>query len=216
MLQTKTVAPDTLALLKRIQAIPELMDTRLVGGTALALHLGHRKSTDLDFFGEWDLELDLSQLLAPCGTVVKKNKGTRLQFFDVADVKCDFVSLYCPWLFPAVETEGVRLADIRDIAAMKIHAITNRGRRRDFVDLAELLRHLTMDEMVGFYLKKYPDAIMDAVFRSLAWFDDADKDKDIPFMFTRTSWETMKNRVIKATGPVMRKWTEDHRKNFNL
>lgn len=53
MLHVETVSPGTLALLKKIQALGVLSETRLVGGTALALHIGHRCSIDLDFFGEW-------------------------------------------------------------------------------------------------------------------------------------------------------------------
>ncbi len=54
MLCFKTIALQTLSLLKMLQAIPELADTRLVGGTALALQLGHRISVDLDFFEKWE------------------------------------------------------------------------------------------------------------------------------------------------------------------
>ena len=54
MLHTETVAASTLDLLKRLQRLPGLSNTRLVGGTALALHLGHRKSVDLDLFGSFD------------------------------------------------------------------------------------------------------------------------------------------------------------------
>ena len=57
MLQISAVKPDTLELLKKLQSIPELSNTRLVGGTALALHLGHRLSIDLDLFGNYQLIL---------------------------------------------------------------------------------------------------------------------------------------------------------------
>ena len=50
MLQTSTVAKSTLRLLKNLQAEPLLADTRLVGGTALSLQIGHRESEDLDLF----------------------------------------------------------------------------------------------------------------------------------------------------------------------
>ena len=53
MLYLETPAPDTLDLLRRIQALPEFVRMRLVGGTSLALQLGHRMSVDLDFFGDW-------------------------------------------------------------------------------------------------------------------------------------------------------------------
>jgi len=59
MLQYETIAPETLKLLQRIQAMPEFADTRLVGGTSLALQLGHRISVDLGLFGEWPSSSDL-------------------------------------------------------------------------------------------------------------------------------------------------------------
>ncbi len=52
MLHLETVAPATLTLAQRILSLPELAGVRLVGGTALALQLGHRTSVDLDFFEE--------------------------------------------------------------------------------------------------------------------------------------------------------------------
>lgn len=65
MLHTETVEPSTLDLLRRLQRLPDLTSTRLVGGTALALHLGHRKSVDLDMFGTFDPILSLPWGLTP-------------------------------------------------------------------------------------------------------------------------------------------------------
>ena len=206
MLQTQTLKPATFALVKSIQGISELKGLRLIGGTALALQLGHRKSVDLDFFGEWDLKLDLPKLLSTCGKVNIVDKGTRMQFYKVNGVKCDFVTFEYPWLFPEVETDGVRLADIRDIAAMKMHTLASRGMQRDFFDVAELLHHFTLHEMVEFYVKKYSDSSPLVVFRSLAYFEDAEKDKDPPVMLNHTTWEDAKKRIIEALGPTLRKW----------
>ena len=58
MLYLETVESSTLELLKKLQRLPVLEQTRLVGGTALALQLGHRKSIDLDFFGTVDCEAE--------------------------------------------------------------------------------------------------------------------------------------------------------------
>ena len=64
MLQYGTIHPTTLGLLKRLMQIPELSDFFLVGGTALALQLGHRISIDLDLFtkNDFDCELIFSNL----------------------------------------------------------------------------------------------------------------------------------------------------------
>ena len=115
MLRLETIESKTLSLLERIQRLPELEDTRLVGGTALAMQLGHRISVDLDIFGRWDYAFDLCDVLAQTGDV-EKESGTqdgRMGFFYVDGVKVDCVSyeMY-KWLEPPVEEDGVRLARI--------------------------------------------------------------------------------------------------------
>ena len=132
MLFLKTIETQTLSLLNRIQALPELADTRLVGGTALALQLGHRVSVDLDVFGKWDYSKDLYSVLSSVGHVEKESGSPdgRMAFFYIDGVKVDCVSyeMY-EWLEPSLEMEGVRLAGIKDIAAMKINRESSATRR---------------------------------------------------------------------------------------
>ena len=132
MLFLKTIETQTLSLLKRLQALPELADTRLVGGTALALQLGHRVSVDLDVFGKWDYSIDLYSVLSSVGNVEKVSGSPdgRMAFFYIDGVKVDCVSyeMY-EWLEPSLEMEGVRLAGIKDIAAMKINRESSATRR---------------------------------------------------------------------------------------
>ena len=80
MLHTETVEPSTLDLLKRLQRLPDLANTRLVGGTALALHLGHRKSVDLDLFGSFDPIVSYRKLLADAGLSVEGAENGTLSF----------------------------------------------------------------------------------------------------------------------------------------
>ena len=100
MLRLDAVEPSTLELLKRIQALPEFSDTRLVGGTSLALQLGHRVSIDLDLFGSWPAEADLLSALRRIG-ITRKSSGTpggKMQFFYVDDIKVDCVTYdMFPW-----------------------------------------------------------------------------------------------------------------------
>ncbi len=56
MLQIEAIEPHTFSILKQLMDIPELMDFSLVGGTALSLLYGHRKSVDLDFFSNKPFE----------------------------------------------------------------------------------------------------------------------------------------------------------------
>ena len=200
MLFLKTIETQTLSLLNRIQALPELADTRLVGGTALALQLGHRVSVDLDVFGKWDYSKDLYSVLSSVGHVEKESGSPdgRMAFFYIEGVKVDCVSyeMY-EWLEPSLEMEGVRLAGIKDIAAMKINAITNRGARKDFVDLARLLDEHSLGEMLEWYQKKYPEANPALALRSLSYFVDAET-MPMPRMIIPFDWNGAKEKIRTA------------------
>ena len=200
MLFFKTVEPQILAILKRLQELPELADTRLAGGTALALQIGHRSSVDLDVFGKWDYSKDLRQVLSSVGQV-EKASGTpdgRMAFFFIDGVKVDFVSyeMY-EWLATPVMEDGVRLAGIKDIAAMKINAVTNRGSRKDFVDIARLLDDYSLESMFDWYLQKYPDANPALALRSLSYFADAEA-MPMPRMMIPFDWDGAKKRIRSA------------------
>ena len=200
MLHLETIEPETLALLRRIQSHPALAETRLVGGTALALQLGHRVSVDLDIFGKWDYAEGLDVALSTAGRVVRESgtQNGKMAFYYIDDVKVDCVSyeMY-RWLDPAIEEEGVRLAAVRDIAAMKINAVTNRGTRKDFVDVARLLGDYPLDEIFGWYRMKYPDANPALAMRSLSYFVDAET-MPMPRMLVPFDWEAAKDRIRAA------------------
>jgi len=198
MLHFETVDPETLELLKQIQCHPAFDQTRLVGGTALALQIGHRKSVDLDFFGQINVQpVALRQILESYGNVSLRSAGFRIQQFMVCGVQVDFVEYSYPWLDDPVCTEGLRLASFRDIAAMKLAAITNRGTKKDFIDLAFLLNHFTLGDMLGFYTRKFSDGAVFPVLKSLVFFDDAEDDP-MPNMLHPFDWVAAKQRIVVA------------------
>ena len=200
MLFLNAIESKTLALLRRLQSIPELADTRLVGGTALAMQLGHRISVDLDVFGKWDYNEDLFGKFSAIGQT-EKESGTpdgKMSFFYIDDVKVDCVAydMY-QWLEPPVEEDGVRLAGIKDIAAMKVNAITNRGTRKDFVDMARLLDDHSLPDIFAWYRAKSPAANPALAMRSLSYFVDAEK-MPMPKMLMPFDWEDAKDRIRAA------------------
>ncbi len=200
MLRLEAVEPVTFALLKRLQHLPVLSNTRLVGGTALALQLGHRTSVDLDIFGSWDYSVDLRSVFSKIGKAEKQSgkPNGKMQFFFIDGIKVDCVAYErYAWLEPPVEEEGVRLAGIRDIAAMKINAITNRGSRKDFVDVARLMEDWGLSEILKCYLAKYDDANPALALRSLAYFDDAEA-MPMPKMLIEFDWEAAKRKIQSA------------------
>jgi len=97
MLREETVQPATLGLLKEIVALPELKPFRLVGGTALSLLFGHRKSIDLDFFTDQPLDKDtlIPALEDNFGNVITVNDRSKSIYQCVIqDVKVDFSTRY--------------------------------------------------------------------------------------------------------------------------
>ena len=197
MLRTESIEASTLALLKRLQALDFLRGTRLVGGTALALQFGHRKSVDLDLFGVWEPRDDLQKMLDGAGAIVREGGQSRMQFYRIDGVKVDIVTNEFPWIDPPVEEAGVRLAGIRDIAAMKLFAITNRGAKKDFVDIFFLLRRFSLAEMMSFFERKFGPDGEGIVVRSLAYFDDAEEDLS-PEMLEPFDWDAAKETILAA------------------
>ena len=199
MLHTETVEPSTLDLLRRLQRLPDLTSTRLVGGTALALHLGHRKSVDLDIFGTFDPIVSYRKLLADAGHSVEGAENGTVQSLRVNNVKVDLVNYPYPWLDDAIEEGNIRLAGLRDIAAMKLSAVANRGRKKDFIDVARLLDVFSLDQMLSLYKEKFSVSELSFPLRGLMYFDDADEDP-MPEMFdSNFTWENVKKTVVAAT-----------------
>jgi predicted nucleotidyltransferase component of viral defense system len=196
MLQTSTVEESTLDLLKKLQQIPLLNNLCLVGGTALALQLGHRASVDLDFFGKIDLNgLQITDQLKIDGfDVLLKYDTKNIKVFLVNGIKVDMVNYPYEWLEPPIETEGIRMAGLKDIAAMKLSAITNRGTKKDFVDIYTLLQYFSIKEMIGFYKQKYPFGTAFNVIRSLCYFADAEINP-MPKMFIQADWANIKSAI---------------------
>ena len=196
MLYLETVESSTLELLKKLQRLPVLEQTRLVGGTALALQLGHRKSIDLDFFGTVDCEAEyLRESIAGIASLTILKESPHIHIYIVDGIKVDIVNYKYPWLDDVVLEQGLRLASVSDIAAMKITAIIGRGTKKDFIDIAFLLHHFSLEEILHFYAAKSNDSSVFMAMKSLAYFDDAEADP-MPDMFVNQSWQQVKAYIL--------------------
>jgi predicted nucleotidyltransferase component of viral defense system len=195
MLYYETIDAATLQLLKELQDVDVFQDLRLVGGTSLALQLGHRKSIDLGFFGKVDFEqIDVKEVFGKFETVTAIKKSKNINIFEINGVKVDFVNYNYPWLQDLLIEDDLRLAQKKDIAAMKIAAITGRGSKKDFVDLYYLLNEFSIEQILGFYKQKYLDASEFIALKSLSYFDDANEDLPLD-MLKDISWENVKKRI---------------------
>jgi predicted nucleotidyltransferase component of viral defense system len=198
MLHLSTVDTETLELLRQLQQLPELAGTRLVGGTALALMRGHRKSVDLDLFGalHCDAETLRASIEKNIAPLVVFRESAHIHQYIINGIKVDIVDYKYSWIDDMVTEQGIRLAGLKDIAAMKVTAIVGRGTKKDFIDIAHLLNTFTMKEILQFYLEKYADGSEFMAMKSLAYFADADEEP-MPEMLHRQTWEEVKRTILK-------------------
>jgi len=195
MLHLETILPDTLGLLKELMGREELDPFSLAGDTALALQFGHRISVDLDFFGSHSF--DPEELLGAyheIGSYQLLSQSKNILVVSLNGVKVDVVNYRYKLLNPPKVIDGFRLFSIPDIAAMKLVAITGRGRKRDFVDLYFLLESYSLSEMLAFYREKFPDGSEFLVTKSLIYFEDA-KEDEAPQLLKQAKWSAVKARI---------------------
>ena len=198
---TGAVSPEVLAILERFMRDPQMAEFRLVGGTALALLRGHRLSADLDLFTEGSrlpprLEWLLERSYKMSAIAIGDDRAVLTGRIEV--VKTDFVAYPYRWLNAALVQEGIRLASLEDIAAMKVAAIGQRGSKKDFFDIAELLDGFKLEQVLDFFRRKFPAAADLHYLQALTYFADAERDPD-PMRTDRTpSWTAVKAKILQA------------------
>ncbi len=208
MLQTQTVEPGTLALLKQLMEIPELAGFSLVGGTALSLKYGHRTSIDLDMFCEEDFEREtilkmLEKTFAKYFTY--DGKVTRWAIFGfIHDIKVDFVHYQHPLITSKEFIDGIRMYSTEDIIAMKINAILGRGKKKDFWDIFELLHHYSLEQVIDCHSGKFPSQqLMISIPQALVYFEDAEESEE-PIGLKGQTWEGVKKFIQQKVNDFLR------------
>ncbi len=197
MLQTQTVVPDLLELLKKLMKESCFSNYFLVGGTALSLQMGHRNSIDIDLFGKQNIDYDLFiDVLNEYGKTEVTKNSKNILITEVNGIKVDFVNYNYPLLDNPIEIDGIRMVSKKDIAAMKLNAIAGRGSKKDFIDLYFLLNEFTLKEIMGFYNQKYTDGSEFLVYKSLNYFLEAEIQPQ-PKMFSDFDWDNCKKTIIE-------------------
>lgn len=197
MLHTQTVEPKTLELLKKLQSEPLLQSFNLVGGTALALRIGHRKSIDLDLFTHEDFDIsELKEMLVERYNMqVAYERGRALKGF-INGVMVDLIRFNYPDLQSPENIDGIRLASIPDIIAMKLSAIAQNGTRiKDFIDIATLSTLYSLDEMLKFYTDKFPNVNILMPTKALTYFDEIDFDEPVVMTSSEFDWNKVATRL---------------------
>ena len=208
MLQISTVEPTTLVILKKLMLIPELADFSLVGGTALALRFGHRKSVDLDLFAsaEFDINTVLAALEENFPATYRHISTNSVGIFGyIENVKIDLIKYhFYPIIAPKIEEDGIRFLSNEDIMAMKINAILKRGVKKDFWDIAELLEHYSVNEIIDNYMKKYPNQmLLISIPRALTYFEDAEESEE-PVSLKSQTWSDVKEKISGKVDEFLR------------
>ena len=168
-LHYKTVSPVLVDCLQKLMAHPAFKDFYLVGGTSLALQRGHRLSIDIDLFtcipyGQMktdEIEAALIEMFPYTDRIDELHNSQMVYSLYIGDNKEDCVKLDLCYdddlIFPLIEVDGLRIASEKEIAAMKIQAITQvEQRRKDFWDIHELLESYTLSEMIYWGVERYP------------------------------------------------------------
>jgi predicted nucleotidyltransferase component of viral defense system len=199
MLHLRTIEPRTLELLKSLLKEPFLANNFLVGGTSLALQMGHRFSIDLDLFTHDAFEADpLLEALRSKFKVQPLTVTDTIFIAVVEGIKVDCVHFKYPFSFPVIQEDGVRMADARDIAPMKLDAVTKRGSKKDFYDMYYLFEQFTPIQVLEWYTNMFQHSTSFHVIRSLTYFEDAEETED-PIVFDKkVTWPLVKERMIKV------------------
>ncbi len=208
-LHASVMPPAQRALLQRLGSLASERGFYLAGGTAIAVHLGHRRSVDLDWFTSNMMgdPLDLARDLRRAGIDLDV-RGTELgTLHGVAEnVSLSFLEYHYDALGSLQEWPeyGCQLAALEDLACMKLSAISARGAKRDFIDLYALGREtFTLSDMLAHYQRKFDIRDIGHLLASLTYFDDAEAET-MPHMFWDVSWEEVKGTMEQRVRDFIR------------
>ncbi len=204
----KVLTKNSLELLKEFESGPSsiLENWMLAGGTGLALQLGHRISDDFDFFRtDFPDAGELHEQLRGYGQYETLQEASHTLTVLFRDTKLSFFKAGSPFIFRGITYRSFRVADIREIALMKLLAICNRGSRKDFIDLYIILRgETTLQDYFRLLPEKYGTPRINTynILKSLTYFEDAEKEP-MPRMLVPFSWEECKAFCIRAAHSIV-------------
>lgn len=209
------MAPEQLRTLARLSALIRRSGLYLAGGVGVAHYFQHRVSLDLDLFSirsDFDLEKfrdDLLREVQGATTVAMSDVTLRL---EIDGALVDVVRYPYQLLEP---TQGgpsnVPVASLVDLAAMKLAAVAQRGIRRDFWDLHEILQdRISFAELFDAYGRRYGAAQSDKyhVIRALTYFDDAERDSVLPRGLTSDHWSKIRDYFERAVPEHVARWLQ--------
>ena len=185
---------------------PQLTGWTLAGGTGLAFHFGHRVSDDLDFFRTDDMNVPrLHEVLVRYGAYETLQEAEHTLTVLIRDTKLSFFRVSDPFLFPSVPHRFFSVADVRDIALMKLAAISGRGSRKDFADMYFILRDKpTLEAYFDLLPRKYGAHRVNLyhILKSLTYFEDAETEP-MPRMLVPFDWKACKAFFVREARAIV-------------
>ena len=202
MLQKKSVEKPLWDILKKLQKDKTFEKYFLVGGTALALQIGHRISFDIDLFTRENINKD------EIFDYMNRNYNGKYQIHNIQNtilqisinnIKIDFVKYDYDFIEEIKNDNGIKFLGKKDISAMKLMAVANRGdQAKDFIDIFYLLKEIQLKEMFEYYKIKYKQNDISPIKRSLVYFDDITESNwlSVKLLHDDLSIETIKKSII--------------------
>lgn len=202
MLYKETIGHDLLEILSNLTRIEELFPFRLVGGTAIALQLGHRKSVDIDLFSNEKTDktkirqilnkhYPSSEIFVTESNIQTEIKGVRVELYD---------NWMIPFRCPAMQSNALRLAGLEDLAAFKLSAITGRREKKDYIDLYFLFNELGTDTVLKNFHLYEPLMSPKSVSFALVEIETAiQNNSPMPDMLKEIEWRKVKASMIDAS-----------------
>ncbi len=176
----------------------------LAGGTALALQLGHRTSLDFDFDTANKFK---PEKVASLLKIEPKKQSENTFNTEINGVKLSI--FYYPYKLneELVDFGHIKLASIPDIAAMKVAAVVQRAKQRDFFDLYYLIKKIGIKAVIEAAYAKYPWYQDNSLIikQSLTFFEEADQDEEISKITVfdkKVTWDIVKNKISEAVKEI--------------
>lgn len=202
MIYFNTVNELLKSSLLKLMAAKEFSQFRLVGGTALSLQIGHRESIDIDLFSDVDYGTlnfnEIEDFLKSNFRYVDflKVPTAMGKAYFIGENKDNTVKLDVfytdTYIQPFIEKDGIRMATIEEIIAMKVDIVQRGGRKKDFWDLHDLLDSHSITQMIDLHEQRYPYSHdKDLIIQNFTNFEQADDDFD-PICYKGKYWEFIK------------------------
>ena len=208
MIHVEVLPEEQVTCLRILAPVATSLGFHLAGGTAVALHFGHRRSVDFDWFAPRfpGQPVNLSESLAVHGVVLEPTAlAEQTVHGQIGGVKVSFLEFRPPLLESLVEWPefGCRLASCADLAAMKLLAVAQRGTKKDFIDVHALSHQMPLARMLECYGRRFGVTDMSRLLAGLCFFDDAEAEP-MPLMLAPLDWESVKGDLRDMVREVVK------------